>query len=53
MALINYLILFAFTALIIYNYPKLFLWVLGAVILIILIRLLADLYWWLKDCGRI
>ena len=28
------------------------LWVVGIILLLILIRLLADLYWWYKDRGR-
>jgi len=51
--MIKYLLLFGAAIILINSFPNFVVSIVAVVLLIILIRLLADLYWWLKDRGNI
>lgn len=52
MVLIKYIIIIVLAVLIIYNYPKLFLVIVGILAGLFLIRLGADIFYWGKDKGN-
>jgi hypothetical protein len=52
MAILKYVIIIGLAVLLIYNYPKLFLVIIGILAVLFLIRLGADIFYWGKDKGN-
>lgn len=52
MEILNYIIGLAIVVILISYFPKFTLFIVGSVVLLIFVRLMADLFWWGRDKGK-